>query len=62
MKVEILKAVWEAKHSHQTNVSFSDFVDIDNEVAVCNLLSDDELIDAMLGNDEDDNDDESGIE
>lgn len=52
MKVEMLKSVWEGKLSCQTILSFSDVVDIDNGVAICGVLSDDELINAALGKDE----------
>lgn len=62
MKVEMLEAVHKGKLSRQTNISFSDFVDINNEVAVCSVLSDDKVINAALGSNEDDNDEESDVE
>lgn len=62
MKVKIPEAVWEGKLSHQSNASFSVFVDMDNGDAVCCALSDNELINATLGNDEGDNDNENDVE
>lgn len=56
------KLPWEGKVSHQTNASFSDFLNIDNEVGICSVLSDDKLMNAVLSNDEDNDDDESDIE
>lgn len=55
MKAEILEAVREGKFLRQANVSFSSFVEIDNGVAICSMLSDNELINVMLGNGENDN-------
>lgn len=52
VKVKILEAVREGKLSCQANVRFPDFVDIDNGVAVCAVLSDNQLTNAALGNDE----------
>lgn len=54
MEDEIFMDVWESKLSCQTNLSFSSFVGIDNGVAICNVLSDDELTNAALGNYNDD--------
>lgn len=55
MKVEIFVAVQESKLSCQTNVSFSDIVDIDNGVCISGVFSNSELINAVLDNDKDDN-------
>lgn len=62
ISVELLETVRESTLSRQSDVSFPDLVDIDNEVPVPGVLSDNKLINAALGNGEDDDDDESNVE
>lgn len=52
MSVAALATV--TKLCNPPNISFSNFTDIDNEVAACGLLTDDELTNAALSNDESD--------
>lgn len=53
MKAEILETVRKAKLSCQASIHFLDFMDINNGVAVCDVLGDDKLINATLGNNDD---------